>query len=182
MSPSPPADGCSASSRTPAEQPDAPSLHGASPSLLALRRSPRSRPLPAQRVQQKERWVPMLSCRLLTPRFQHRCESIYTPADLCLEDRYLFQLLLLLEDLLLHEIDLVLFSNQRLFSSSQPLLQLVQHLLLHHLGLQDLRAMIKYVWLSFHNIYTLIAALCWVYRQDLITCYINRPLSSSCPL
>ena len=70
----------------------------------------------------------------------------------------MFQLLLLLEDLLLHEIDLVLFSDKRLFSSSQALLQLVQQLLLHHLGLQDLRAMVKYTWLSFHRIYTLIAA------------------------
>lgn len=56
-------------------------------------------------------------------------------ADLGLEDRNGLQLLFLLEDLLLHLIDLVLLGHQGLFSSSQLTLHLVQQLFLHHLTL-----------------------------------------------
>lgn len=58
------------------------------------------------------------------------------PSDLSLEHRYGLQLLLLLEDLLLHFIDCILLHSQGLFSSSQTLLQLVCQLLLHHLRLE----------------------------------------------
>lgn len=57
-------------------------------------------------------------------------------ADLSLENRDGLQLLLLLEHLLLHLVDLALFDGQRLFRRGQTLLQTLHQLLLHQLGLQ----------------------------------------------
>lgn len=81
---------------------------------------------------------------------------IYTLTDLSLEHRYGLQLLLLLEDLLLHLINLFLLGSQGLFSSSQPLLKLVRQLLLHHLRLKETMAKVKGLGLYPHNLKVLI--------------------------